>query len=94
MVKLAVKAVQTAGYKVESVNEIVGLVIFETGMTWGSWSGVSGSLTIEEAGGNLFRVSGAGKQNVRGGQFAAPDLFGEARGKVNKVIAKMKELAR
>lgn len=94
MVKLAVKAVQTVGYKVESVNETVGLVIFETGMTWGSWSGVSGSLTIEEGGGDVFRVSGAGKQNVRGGQVVAPDLFGEARGKINKVIAKMKELAR
>ena len=94
MVKLAVKAVQTVGYKLESVNETVGLVTFETGMSWGSWSGVSGSLTIEETGSDLFRVSGTGKQNVRGGQSVALDLFGESRGRINKVITKMKELAR
>lgn len=94
MVKLAVKAVQTVGYKLDNVNEPVGLVTFETGMSWGSWSGVVGSLTIEEVGSGLFRVSGTGKQNLRGGQSVALDLFGEARGRVNKVIMKMKELAR
>ena len=50
MVKLAVKAVQAVGYKLDNVNETVGLVTFETGMSWGSWSGAVGSLTIEELG--------------------------------------------
>ena len=94
MVKLAVKAVQTVGYKLDNVSETVGLVTFETGMSWGSWGGVAASLTIEEVGSDLFRVSGAGKQNVRGGQFVAPDLSGEARGKVNKVIAGADTLGR
>ena len=94
MVKLAVKAVQTVGYKLDNVNETVGLVTFETGMSLGSWSGVLGSLTIEELGNDQFRVSGTGKQNLRGGQSIALDLFGESKGRVNKVITKMKELAR
>ncbi len=94
MVKLVVKAVQTVGYKLDNVNETVGLVTFETGMSWGSWSGVVGSLTIEEQGSDLFRVFGTAKQNLRGGQSVALDLFGEAKGRVNKVITKMKELAR
>ena len=71
----------------------MGLVTFETGMTWGSWSGVSGSLSIEEVGENQFQVSGTGKQNVRGGQLIALNLFGEAQGKVAKVLEKMRELA-
>jgi hypothetical protein len=38
-------------------------------------------------------VHGTAKQNVRGGQIAAFDLFGEAQGKVNAVVRKMRELA-
>jgi hypothetical protein len=61
-------------------------------VSWGSWSGVSCSLTIEEISPNTFRVLGTGKQNLRGGQLLAID-FGEAKGRAAKAIEKMKELA-
>ncbi|MDD4890912.1 MAG: hypothetical protein PHU85_13405 [Phycisphaerae bacterium] len=93
MVRLAVKAVHEAGYKLENASDSVGLVTFRTGMTWGSWSGASCSLAIEEAGENWYRVTGSGKQNVQGGQLIALDLFGEAKSKANNVIAIMKRLA-
>lgn len=54
---------------------------------------MSGSLTIEECGPNSFTVTGTGKQNVRGGQVVAFNLFNEAEGKALTVIEKMKELA-
>jgi len=92
MIKLAIKAIGGLGWKLDSVNESVGLVSFQTGMSWGSWSGVSCSLNIEEVTENHFRVFGAGKQNVRGAQLVALD-FGEANGKAQKAIHKMKELA-
>jgi hypothetical protein len=93
VVKLATRAVQELGWKIDSVNEGVGLVTFQTGMSWGSWSGVSCSLTIQEISGNTFRVTGTGKQNLRGGQLIAINLGGEAQGKARKAIDKMKELA-
>jgi hypothetical protein len=91
--KLAMRAVQELGWKLDNVNETLGLVTFQTGMTWGSWSGVSGSLSIEEVGEYQFRVGGTGKQNVRGGQILALNLFGEAEGKITQVLNKMRELA-
>jgi len=93
MVKLAMRAVQTLGWKLDGANETLGLVTFQTKMSWGSWSGVSCSLTIEEISPSRFRVTGAGKQNVRGGQLGAIDLFGEAQGKANMAIDMMKQLA-
>ena len=93
MMRLAMRAVQDLGWKLDNANETLGLVTFETGMTWGSFSGVSCSLNIEEVAENQFRVTGTGKQNVRGGQLIALNLFGEAKGKANKVINRMKEIA-
>jgi len=93
LVKLAMRAIQELGWKLESANENLGLVTFETGMTWGSWSGVSCSLNIEQVSPNNFRLIGTAKQNVRGGQILAVNLFGEAQGKARKAIDKMKELA-
>jgi len=55
---LAVKAVQSLNYKVDAADESAGLVSFTTGMTWGSWSGVSGSIYFEEVGPDRFRASG------------------------------------
>jgi hypothetical protein len=92
MIKLAMKAIQGPGWKLDNVNEGIGLVTFDTGMSWGSWSGVSCSLNIEEVAENFFRITGAGKQNLRGGQIAAFDM-GEAKGRAQKAINKMKELA-
>jgi hypothetical protein len=94
LVKLAMRAVQELGWKLDNANENLGMVTFETGMSWGSWSGISCSLNIEEISANQFRVTGTGKQNVRGGQMIALNLGGEAQGKAQKAIAKMKELAR
>ena len=94
MVRLAVKAVHQAGFRVENANEGAGIVTFRTGMTWGSFSGVAGSIVIEEAGDHWFRVSGSAKQNLQGGQVLALDLFGEANSKASKVISMMKQLAK
>jgi hypothetical protein len=92
MMKLAMKAIQSLGWKLDNANESIGLVTFQTGMSWGSFSGVSCSLNIEETEENRFRVSGTGKQNLRGGQLIALDL-GEAKGRAEKAIKKMKEIS-
>lgn len=94
VVRLAVKAVQACNYKIDSADEASGLVTFTTGMTMGSWSGVSGSIYFEEVGPHRYQASGNAKQNVKGGQFIALDLFGEAKGKVRKVLDEMRRLAR
>ncbi len=93
VVKLAMRAVQELGWKIDQVNENLGLVNFTTGMTWGSFSGVSGTLNIEEGASGEFRITGTGKQNLAGGQLIAFNLGNEAQGKAQKVIHKMKELA-
>ena len=93
LVKLAVQAIQHLGWKVENVNESVGIVTFETGISLGSWGGVTCSLSIQEVGENAFRVTGTGKQNLRGGQLIALNLFGEAKKRADKAIAKMAQLA-
>ena len=94
LVKLAMRSIQTLGWKLENANETLGLVTFETGVSWGSWSGISCSLTIYEISPNTFTVKGTAKQNVRGGATFSIDLFGEANSKALKVIDKMKEFAR
>jgi predicted RNA-binding Zn-ribbon protein involved in translation (DUF1610 family) len=93
LAKLCVRAVQDLKWKVDSVNDSVGLVTFQTGVTWGSWSGVSGSLSIAEQEPFVFQVVGTGKQNLSGGQLVALNIGGEAQKKAQKVIDKMKELS-
>lgn len=93
MVKLAMRAVQDLGWKLDQANEALGMITFQTGISWGSWSGVSCSLNIEEVSPQTFRVTGAGKQNVRGGQILALNIGGEAQSKARKAIEKMKQLA-
>jgi hypothetical protein len=90
MLSLAQKAIRQNGNTVTDIGH--GFVAFETGMTWGSWSGASCSISIEEREPFWFAVHGSGKQNIRGGQLAAID-FGEAAGKAKKVISAMKSLA-
>jgi hypothetical protein len=94
VVRLAVKAVQACNYKVDSADEMSGLVAFTTGMTMGSWSGVSGSIYFEEVGQYQFRATGNAKQNVKGGKMIALDLFGEAKGKVRKILDEMRSMVR
>lgn len=79
VVRLAVKAVQACNYKVDSADETSGIVSFTTGMTMGSWSGVSGSVFIEEVGRYRYRPSGNAKQNVKGGQMLALDCLAKRR---------------
>jgi len=93
IVRLAVKAVQACNYKVDAADEASGLVSFTTGMTMGSWSGVSGSIYFEEIEPYHYRPSGNAKQNVKGGQVMALDLFGEAKSKVRKIVEQMQYLA-
>jgi hypothetical protein len=54
---------------------------------------VSGSILFEEIGPHTFRATGRGKQNVKGGQLLALNLFDEANGKVQNVIQEMRRLA-
>lgn len=93
LVRLAVKSIIDIGWRVDSSDEASGLVSFTTGMTWGSFSGVSGTIFVEETQPGRFSVSGTGKQNIRGGQLIAPNLFNEANKKVAKVVDRMKQLS-
>ena len=92
VIKLAVRAIQSLNWRVDSADESSGLVSFTTGMTWGSWSGVSGSLYFDEIAPNRFHATGSAKQNVKGGQLVAMDLFGEAKSKVQKIVDEMRRL--
>ncbi len=92
VVKLAMRAIQQLDWKLDSANEKLGLVTFQTGMSFGSWSGISGSLNIEKIEVGHFKVSGTGKQNLRGGQLIALNIAGEAQGKARKAIEVMKQL--
>ena len=94
IVKLAMKAIQEIGWKLDQANENLGLVTFQTGVTWGSWSGVSCSLNIEEIKEFEFRVTGTGKQNLSGGQLIALNIGNEAQSKARKAIDMMKDLAK
>ena len=94
IVKLAMKAIQEIGWKLDQANENLGLVTFQTGVTWGSWSGVSCSLNIEEINENEFKVTGTGKQNLSGGQLIALNIGNEAQSKARKAIDMMKELSK
>jgi hypothetical protein len=94
IVKLAMKAIQEIGWKLDQANENLGLVTFQTGVTWGSWSGVSCSLNIEEISENEFKVTGTGKQNLSGGQLIALNIGNEAQSKARKAIDMMKDLAK
>ena len=93
VVKLAMRAVQELGWKLDQANETLGMVTFQTGMSWGSFSGVSCSLNIEEVSPFTFHVTGTGKQNVRGAQSFALNIGNEAQGKAAKAIETMKRLA-
>ena len=94
VIDLAVRSIMAAGYKVDGADANSGIVSFTTGMTWGSFSGVSGSIYIREVAQGGFDVSGTAKQNVKGGQLVAFNIGNEAQRKVRKIIEQMKEIAR
>lgn len=91
--ELAKKAIANANYRVDNVDASAGTATFTTGVTMGSWSGVSGTISWEETGPYRFKVVGQGKQNVQGGQVVAMNLFDEANAKSNNVIREMVRLA-
>lgn len=92
LMPLAVRAVQSFGWTVTGANETASMLTFETKVSWGSWSGITCSLTFHEMAPGIWRVTGTGKQNLRGRQAFTMDM-GESSGKVMKAIGKMKALA-
>jgi hypothetical protein len=92
ILRLAAKAITACKYKIDNANETLALITFQTGVTWGSWSGVSCSIAFEEVGSHAYKANCSGKQNLRGGQLLAINLGGEAKGKALKVVRKMIEL--
>lgn len=91
--ELAKKAIGELNYRIDTANVSAGTVSFTTGITMGSWSGVSGTLSWEEVEPYRFKLNGQGKQNVQGGQVVAFNLFNEANGKAQNVISEMIRLA-
>jgi hypothetical protein len=94
LVDLTKKAVNRLKYRVDTADSSSGTVVFTTGVTMGSWPGVSGTISWEEAAPFHWRVTGQGKQNVKGGQVVALNLFDEANAKARNVIAEMERLAK
>lgn len=92
LINVARSAVSQLGFRVDAVDPAAGTVTFTTGMTMGSWSGVSGTIHLIEVAPFRFKVTGEAKQNVKGGQVIALDLFSEAQGKVEGVIRRMKDI--
>lgn len=91
--EIAKRAIANVNYRVDSADAAAGTATFTTGVTMGSWSGVSGTVIWEEIGPYRFKVTGQGKQNVKGGQVVAMNLFDEANAKANNVIREMVRLA-
>lgn len=94
VMRLAIRAIQNKGWKLDQVQESVGIVSFETTMSLGSWSGIAANLILEEISPGTIRVTGTAKQNLRGGQVAAFDIGGEAQSVVNAAISEMHAIRR
>ena len=93
IMELAKAAVARSDYRVDAADAGAGTVTFTTGMTMGSWSGVSGTISWQESAPYRFKVTGHGKQNVKGGQMVALNLFDEANAKARNVVEQMMQLA-
>jgi|GEM_PF-2196951 len=91
--ELAKRAIANVNYRLDQSDAVNGTATFTTGVTMGSWSGVSGTIYWEETSPYRFKVSGQGKQNIQGGQVVAMNLFDEANAKANNVIREMVRLA-
>ena len=92
LMQLASRAINEFRWTITGANEFTQSLTFETKISWGSWSGVTCTLTFFEVQPGVWQVSGTGKQNVRGAQLAAIDL-GESGRKAAKAIQRMRELA-
>ena len=87
---LAAAAIGGVNYRVDARDDAAGMINFTTGVTMGSWSGVSGTIMLREVEPYVFEVTGQAKQNVKGGQMVAVNLFNEANGKVRVVVDEMR----
>jgi len=92
VVQYAMLALNDLKWTVTGTSEMTRTLTFETPVSMGSWSGITVTLSFFEVAPNVWRVSGAGKQNVRGAQLAALDLGGSDR-TVNRVLIKMHAVA-
>ena len=92
IMNLAANCIRACGYTLTGANDSLGLLAFETGITFGSWSGASCSIQVQQHEPFWFTADGAGKQNVRGAQLLAID-FGETKSIVKRVITTMKKNA-
>lgn len=93
LAELVKQAVAGLNYRLDAVDAQAGTATFTTGVTMGSWSGVSGTISWSETQPYRFKVTGQGKQNVKGGQAVAINLFDEANAKARNVIGEMQRLA-
>ena len=64
-VKLAARAILKIRWRLDSADETTGVVAFTTGITWESWRGVSGTISLEDLGANKFRAVGSSQQNEK-----------------------------
>ena len=92
VMRLAVRAIQELGFRIDSANENLGILTFQTKMTLESWSGALCSLSFEEEGSNVFFVRVSGKPNLAGLQLWALDL-GSAKRLASDVVNRMADLA-
>lgn len=92
VVQYATLAIHDLGWTVMGASEMTQTITFETRMSMGSWSGVTCTLSFFQVAPNVWRVTGSGKQNVRGAQLVAIDL-GRAEATANRAIIKMIALA-
>lgn len=92
VVQYATLALSDLGWPITGTSEMARTLTFETPMSMGSWSGITGTLSFFEVGPNVWRVSGAGKQNVRGAQLVALDMGG-ANNAINRLLIKMQAVA-
>lgn len=89
IMRLAVKAIQRQGHKIDNANESLGILTFQTSTTLGSWTGMVCSLGFEEVGENAYHINVSGKS----AGFMGFDLLDEAKPKARKVVKLMAELA-
>jgi GYF domain 2 len=89
IMRLAIKAIQQLGYRIDNANESLGILTFQTSLTMGSWQGALCSLGFEETRENTYRVNVSGKS----AGVLAFDAFSEAKGRAQKVVDLMADLA-
>lgn len=93
LIELAKSAIGRRNYRLDAADVATGTITFTTGVTMGSWSGVSGTISLQEVAPYRFNATGQAKQNVKGGQVLALDIGGEAAGKIRAIVDDMRSIA-